>query len=459
MHHLKTLRRLAKVAGVIISILSLLSLAVAQDPLVGTFSDGQLQLSVTGGSGQYSGQISFQGQVYPLSAQGSTGQLEGTFQAGSDGFAFQATLQGNTLIFTTGGRTYQLSRQSTPLQNTLTTTATQLPAGTRLTYYSGVASHPGTNAGPDARGTGGTGYDQMTILYHDGAVCLASETSYLLSPMTNALSTAGSTIILSRDGSCGGKWMAPATLAQLQSSSDTNPTFIVERGPYQHEGHNYNVLFTRYEFEDYRANSTYDLDTGILLMFTEGRGQPSGAGQSPNPTYNAFNQFIGRHQLSLPWDMTAPLPGDIQNLQSLSYQGSVSQGIVGSGLPDYTTPLTIRFEVVERSPNWLLLRTTPNTPGEAGQHAALTSGGGLFIPPAALQSLQAGQVLDEDPYLGIRTQVAQVDATTVVITQQGSGFSQQDTYDKLNGLMVQSQLESSDGAGVQTIRIELTGRQ
>jgi hypothetical protein len=459
MFHLKTLGQLATVAGVIISILSMLSLVLAQDPLVGTFSDGQLQLSVTGGSGQYSGQISFQGQVYPLSAQGSAERLEGTFQAGSDSFAFQAGLQGNSLIFSTGGHTYQLIRQSPPPQTPPTTAATQLPAGTRLTYYSGAASHPGTNAGPDARGSGGTGYDQMTVLYHDGAVCLATVSSYLLSLMTNTLSATGSTTILSRDSTCGGKWMAPAALAQTQSSSDTNPTFIIERGTYQHEGRTYNALFTRYEHQDYRANSTYDLDTGILLMFTEGRGQPSGAGQSPNPTYNAFNQLIGRHQLSLPWDMTAPLPGDIQNLQSLSYQGSVSYGIVGSGLLDYTTPITLRFEVVERSPNWLLLHTTQNVPGEAGQHAALTSGGGLFIPPAALLNLQVGQVLDEDPYLGIRTQVAQVDATTVVISQQGSGFSQQETYDKVSGLMVHSQLESSDGAGVQTIRLELTGRR
>ena len=92
---------------------------VPADPLVGTFSDGTLTLTLQGGGGQYSGQIEFSGQRYPVTAQGSGNALSGTFTSSGQSFAFTATLQGETLSFETGGTAYRLQKQAAAPANPL----------------------------------------------------------------------------------------------------------------------------------------------------------------------------------------------------------------------------------------------------------------------------------------------------------------------------------------------------
>ena len=84
----------------------------AGDPFTGTFADGKMQVQLSGGGGRYQGQIQFQGQSFPLTAQSPDGRsLTGKFSSGADSFEFTGSLQGATLNFVTGGTTYQLRRQ------------------------------------------------------------------------------------------------------------------------------------------------------------------------------------------------------------------------------------------------------------------------------------------------------------------------------------------------------------
>ena len=87
------------------------------DPFVGTFTDGRLTLILDAGQGAgggYAGQVTLDGESYPLEAQGeaqeSSETLNGTFTAGDNRFEFSATLEGDTLTFVTGSTTYTLSR-------------------------------------------------------------------------------------------------------------------------------------------------------------------------------------------------------------------------------------------------------------------------------------------------------------------------------------------------------------
>ncbi len=87
--------------------------ASASDPFVGTFADERLTLQLSGGGGNYTGQMQFQGQTFPVSANSPDGRsLSGTFSSGGNKFQFNATLQGATLAFTTTGTTYNLRRSS-----------------------------------------------------------------------------------------------------------------------------------------------------------------------------------------------------------------------------------------------------------------------------------------------------------------------------------------------------------
>ncbi|MBI1983259.1 MAG: hypothetical protein HYS61_03580, partial [Acidobacteria bacterium] len=83
----------------------------APDPFVGTFADDRLTLRLSGGGGNYTGQMQFQGQTFPVSARSPDGRsLRGTFSSGGDSFQFDAMLQGPALALTTSGTTYNLRR-------------------------------------------------------------------------------------------------------------------------------------------------------------------------------------------------------------------------------------------------------------------------------------------------------------------------------------------------------------
>jgi hypothetical protein len=84
----------------------------AADPFAKTFADGKMKLRLDGQGGRYQGQIQFQGQTFPVTAQSPDGRtLKGKFTSGANSFDFTGTLQGSTLVFATGGTTYQLRSQ------------------------------------------------------------------------------------------------------------------------------------------------------------------------------------------------------------------------------------------------------------------------------------------------------------------------------------------------------------
>ncbi len=83
-----------------------------RDPFGGEFSDGNLRLRLDGSGGRYQGEIQFQGQAFPLTAQSPDGRsLKGSFTSEGNSFDFTGTLKGSMLTFSTGGKTYQLESQ------------------------------------------------------------------------------------------------------------------------------------------------------------------------------------------------------------------------------------------------------------------------------------------------------------------------------------------------------------
>ncbi|HET8984990.1 MAG TPA: hypothetical protein VFN03_04440, partial [Trueperaceae bacterium] len=193
--------------------------AQATDPLVGRFSDGWMEVTVSGGGGQYTGQIVVGGQTYPFVAQGSAGRIDGTYELGGQRYPFSAGMQGGVLVLINGGQQFQLARQATqpafptapaaqPAQTTPqpASTDTFLPAGTRLTYRHAVASNPGTNAGPDARATGGQGYLEVDIFYSDAQVCVAKVKMYTAGLTVNSLTVTASETIVGEGGLCSTYW-------------------------------------------------------------------------------------------------------------------------------------------------------------------------------------------------------------------------------------------------------------
>jgi hypothetical protein len=88
------------------------------NPWVGTFSDGNLTLSLQGANGQYTGTLELSGQRYRLSASSEGATLVGQFESNGSMFDFSCSLQGDTVTLTSGGTAYALKRQgaSNPLE-------------------------------------------------------------------------------------------------------------------------------------------------------------------------------------------------------------------------------------------------------------------------------------------------------------------------------------------------------
>jgi len=86
-------------------------LAGVSDPFVGSFVGESIALTLQGGSGTYTGTLTFQGTAYPVSASASGGRLTGQFTVGGQGYSFDATLQGDRMTLVSAGTSYQLVRQ------------------------------------------------------------------------------------------------------------------------------------------------------------------------------------------------------------------------------------------------------------------------------------------------------------------------------------------------------------
>lgn len=99
--------------------------ATIADPLVGTFSDTNITLTLQGANGRYTGTLAASGQHYPAEAEGNPQSLYGNFSVNGTTFMFAALLNGDTLSLTSDGNTYQLKRQESttqhnPMQNQTT---------------------------------------------------------------------------------------------------------------------------------------------------------------------------------------------------------------------------------------------------------------------------------------------------------------------------------------------------
>ena len=460
--------------------------AQGADPLVGQFSDGRLQMSITGGNGQYSGQFVLDGQTYPFMAQGSAARIDGLYQAGGQQYPFIAGFQGETLTVIDGQLTYQLTRQAVgqqgqqaagPLgqqaaQPPVTQAAPQaggyLPAGTRLSYRQAVASNPGTNAGPDARATGGQGYIQVDIFHSDAQLCVAKMTMYTAGLTVDTLTQTFSEVIVGEGGLCSTYWAPPQVLAEYQAPPGGIQT--VQRGQFDLGGRSYQAVYITSEFETNRITRVYDLASGVLLTEVEGSGQRGyAAGGNPERAGSGVQELINVRQLSMPWSVAEALPANVSGLQTLSYRGEYVTSVPGVYMWDSSlrSDYQLTSKVEQRGANYLVLSNTMvmTMPGTNIQQppsqsrSLLTAFSGHYLPVAVIPQLAVGQVVDVDPVTGMRTYVERNDANGVVLVNEGKGVRAVSLYDPRTGLMQQTQLEQqSDGQNL-LLTQQLAGAQ
>ncbi len=454
-------------------------LALAQDPLVGSFGDGQLQLSLQGGGGQYSGQISFQGQTFPLTAQGSAQGISGSFQSGSNSFPFQAWLQGDTLTFSTGGNSYSLSRLNPepgrldPEPGWPDTEPGQgdqegpLPAGLRVTYLMSSSTQPGTaNESPFGMEMGGGGMMVFEVVYADTEVCLAIVSVYNFDPWTRGMTLFANDTIVGDGDECGIFRRSPAALRAIPLSED--PLERVMHGPWEAEGETFDSVAMSSDIQGYRTGRVYDLRSGLLLLDSQATHNPNPGSPTQFATGSNSTNFYSLRQVEHPWLPARPLPDALRNLQGLHYRGTRTFEV-----PNYaggyevggSWPVELRLSTERSSSHWLSLRgemslsipgVDPNST-RSPMGVLLVAGGGYYMPAEFLATLQQGQQLDFDVQSEQRTFVEQVGPQTVVIVTQGPVLLQRRTFDRRSGLLVSGFIQQTTSTSRESQRIDLVG--
>lgn len=82
--------------------------AGANDPYVGTFTDGNVTLRLQGVGGQYQGQVALGGQLFPVSASGGPSGLQGVIQTQDGSYPMTIQAVNGGLIVVSGGQQYEL---------------------------------------------------------------------------------------------------------------------------------------------------------------------------------------------------------------------------------------------------------------------------------------------------------------------------------------------------------------
>ncbi|MGL4611240.1 MAG: DUF6683 family protein [Trueperaceae bacterium] len=81
------------------------------EPFVGNFSGDNITLTLQGTNSSYTGELTFNGQPFPVKATATGTDLTGTFTSGGNTFNFTATLQNKTLSLTSDGSTFNLVKE------------------------------------------------------------------------------------------------------------------------------------------------------------------------------------------------------------------------------------------------------------------------------------------------------------------------------------------------------------
>lgn len=125
--------------------------ATAQDPWVGTFSDGNLTLQLQGAGGSYQGVAQLSGQSFTVTVSGSGTQLTGSFQAADGQYPLTLTQAGSSVTLSSGGTTYNLQRAgaaaANPLAGGVQGAAGAQPQPYPVPQQQGGGLHDGTQVG------------------------------------------------------------------------------------------------------------------------------------------------------------------------------------------------------------------------------------------------------------------------------------------------------------------------
>jgi len=364
-----------------------------------------------------------------------------------------------------------------------------LRPGARATYFSGMATLPGvsTQLVPDengnwrdgngrtyredqVQGTGGGGYTQYDFVdvSPESIGVMMSIHTFADAGLQQTTQTSAQPLLGDRNGVTD-LWVPPAKLRALVEQQGGGLT--VRRVKYPLNGRTFDAVVTQSKSDSGYQRYTYDLDTGLLLVFsasstganvaTRVGGQvQQGAGGTTITSVVLRNV----RQVQLPWT-GQQAPQWLQAGKRLDYEGSLKNSLMEGTLAPWRYGITV--DVAERRGALTIakLQTRLDYGTGAGpqtQEGQLVYGpasfANLFLDPRALQKLSRGQELDRDPVTGRRLVFVGSDGRTATIAEQGPLDQQSYSYDLQSGVLVATVLQQQQGPATLTTQLQLQQR-
>jgi len=345
--------------------------------------------------------------------------------------------------------------------------------GTRITFYGMAGSVPQGDytIDPDANGdledpitkerykrndpvgAGGEGSGQWDVIaVGNHGVALSANLYTIIKPGTppTLLHTPLGGMLAAGAGPAD-LWVHPAILQASQQFH--SPSFFILRGPYQLWQKSYDCLCIVNRTPKSYSSQAYDLKTGVLISSTstvEGKFQSvrlEGDDAQRGNKAIVITKFVSIRQLNTP-GINGRNPVWVANLKAMQFAGQVEYVNTFDPNIRMTFPAQMTVTFNKRGENWCMfsLQSTTQMQGMPPQTSAFSGvcgpAGAFWIDPTALQNLQPGQVLDDDPVTHVRTTVIVNNGQQVGIQIQGPGVGGQVFYDlnsgRLEGLVSQN---------------------
>jgi hypothetical protein len=324
-----------------------------------------------------------------------------------------------------------------------------------------------TDESGEGQGTAsGDGLSQLDIIAVDGSRAAITNTLYTFFRENNTLiwTPIGGANVSAID--VDGAWIHPARLAQI--AQDGLGDLLILRGRYALGTQTFEALSAVSGLGTSTYSSyTYDLNTGLLLSANTSTGgvtSPiSAQGEGP-PTSNSqltMARFAGFRARSLP-GMTAAKPDWVNATQQLTYEGTYNfTNPVDPSSANLTHPTRITIRLGQGGSTWSSFTARTETPAlNINSQAQGVAGptGPYWYDPAALATMNAGQVLDEDPLTGERTTVSavgqdQAGTPVVSIDVQLPGNFARFTYERSTGMLVELVIQQANAGTTTTVRL------
>lgn len=301
-------------------------------------------------------------------------------------------------------------------------------------------------------GTGGYSFIQYDVVAVTDVGVLMQTRLYAIPPLGGPPELSGNiTTQLVDHATGGGIWMHPDTIEATPNSRAEDGGPVVYRGEYTIGEHTFDAIFVVTAGGEYTRRQVFDCETGMQLYQSE-------LTDTADIRSHAYSELSGYRVAELPWNGTT-FTEQVQGLSKLTYDGAIvtvaeqlppDLQFGNERIPDVRQEIEIELAFQVTSDLFIGSNTTfevdmPRRQNQTQEKQDVISPNdrlGLYIDPAVLSQLEAGQVLDQDPAVGytIRvTDVYQVDSVTLVeITEVGrnNSYTAVSTYDASVGLLV-----------------------